>query len=63
MQTNPETMVALQQIRENALAVARLAEEQMRMMARLDKAAIVIGQYGKRITVLDSVPDMKVNLG
>ena len=54
MQTNPETMAALQQIRENALAVARLAEEQMRMMARLDKAAIVIGQYGKRITALET---------
>lgn len=54
MQTNPETMMALQQIRENALAVARLAEEQMRMMARLDKAAIVIGQYGKRITALEA---------
>lgn len=54
MQTNPETMMALQQIRENALAVAGLAEEQMRMMARLDKAAIVIGQYGKRITVLEA---------
>ena len=54
MQTNPETMAALQQIRENALAVARLAEEQMRMMVRLDKAAIVIGQYGKRITALEA---------
>lgn len=54
MQTNPETMMALQQIRENALAVARLAEEQMRMMSRLDKAAIVIGQYGKRITALET---------
>lgn len=54
MQTNPETMATLQQIRENALAVARLAEEQMRMMARLDKAAIVIGQYGKPITMLEA---------
>jgi hypothetical protein len=54
MQTDPETMTALAQIRENALAVARLAEEQMRMMARLDKAAIVIGQYGKRITALET---------
>lgn len=54
MQTDPETMTALEQIRENALAVARLAEEQMRMMARLDKAAIVIGQYGKRITALET---------
>jgi hypothetical protein len=36
MQANPEAMLALQQIRENALAVAGLAEEQMRMMTRLD---------------------------
>ena len=54
IETNPDTMMALQQIRQNALAVARLAEEQMRLMARLDKAAIVIGQYGKRITVLEA---------
>ena len=54
MQTDPETIMALAQIRENALAVARLAEEQMRMMSRLDKAAIVIGQYGKRITALET---------
>jgi hypothetical protein len=52
-QTSPETIAALQQIRENALAVARLAEEQMQMMTRLDKAAIIIGQYGKRITALE----------
>lgn len=54
MQANPEAMLALQQIRENALAVAQLAEEQMRMIARLDKAAIVIGQYGKRIAALET---------
>lgn len=53
MQSNPEAIAALQQIRENALAVANLAEEQIRMMRRLDKAAIVIGQYGKRITALE----------
>ena len=47
------SMAALQQIRENALAVASLAEEQMRMMVRLDKAAIIVGQHGKRITALE----------
>lgn len=51
------SMLALQQIRENALAVARLAEEQMRMqmqvMTRLDKAAIIVGQHGRRITTLE----------
>jgi hypothetical protein len=54
MQANPEAILALQQIRENALAVAGLAEEQMRMMARLDKAAIIVGQHGKRITALEA---------
>ncbi|MCI0395979.1 MAG: ORF6C domain-containing protein [Chloroflexi bacterium] len=54
MQTSPEAMAALQQIRENALAVARLAEEQMQMMSRLDKAAVIIGQHGKRITALEA---------
>lgn len=53
MQTSPETIAALQQIRENALAVASLAEEQIRMMVRLDKAAIIVGQHGKRITALE----------
>ena len=53
MRTSPETIAALQQIRENALAVANLAEEQIRMMMRLDNAAIVIGRYGKRITALE----------
>lgn len=52
-----KSMVALQQIRENALAVARLAEEQMRMqmqvMTRLDKAAVIVGQHGRRITMLE----------
>ena len=54
MQTNPETMTALVQIRDNALAVARLAEEQMRMMSRLDKAAIIVGQHERRLTALET---------
>lgn len=53
MQTSPETIAALKQIRENALAVAQLAEEQMQMMVRLDRAAIIVGQHGKRITALE----------
>jgi hypothetical protein len=54
MQTSPETMAALQQIYENALAVARLAEEQMRMMSRLDKAAVIVGRHEKRIMALEA---------
>ena len=53
MQTSPETIATLKQIRENALAVARLAEEQMQIIVRLDKAAIIVGQHGKRITALE----------
>jgi len=53
LQASSESMMALQQIRENALAVARLAEEQMRMMGRLDKAAVIVGRHEKRITALE----------
>ena len=42
--TSPETRAALEQIRQNALAVARLAEEQLRLGERLDKAAVIVGQ-------------------
>jgi hypothetical protein len=51
--TDPEARLALQQIRQNALAVAHLAEEQLQIMARLDKAAIVVGQHGRRIAALE----------
>ena len=53
MQSNPESMLALRQIRENALAVAQLAEEQMSMMVRLDNAAVVVGRHGRRIMALE----------
>jgi hypothetical protein len=54
------TMSALAQIRANALAVAALAEQQMeherRISAsetRLDKAASVVGELGRRVRVLE----------
>lgn len=53
MTTSPETRAALIKIRENALAVARLAEEQMQLTNRLDKAAIIVGQHNQRITALE----------
>jgi hypothetical protein len=49
----PEARLALQQIRQTALAVAQLAEEQLQIMARLDKASIVVGQHGRRIAALE----------
>ncbi len=51
--TSPETRAALEQIRQNALAVARLAEEQLRLGSRLDKAAVIVGQHHRRITALE----------
>lgn len=53
MTTNPETRAALEQIREMGQAVARMADEQLRIMSRLDKAAIVVGQHSRRITALE----------
>ncbi len=51
--TSPETRAALEQIRQNALAVARLAEEQLRLGARLDKAAVIVGQHSRRLAALE----------
>ncbi|MBK9053977.1 MAG: hypothetical protein IPL78_24600 [Chloroflexi bacterium] len=45
--------LVLMQIRETALAVAKLAEEQLAIMQRLDNAAIVIGDVRKRVTALE----------
>ena len=54
------TMSALAQIRDNALAVAALAEQQMeherRISAseiRLDRAASVVGELGRRVRLLE----------
>lgn len=53
-------VVALQQIKETALAVARMAEEhiqiiarQTELVARIDKAALIVGEHGRRITQLE----------
>jgi hypothetical protein len=55
------TMTALVQIRETALAVARMAEEQMALQqrvetteGRLDRAAAVVGEMGRRIRILET---------
>ena len=53
MTTSPETRAALQQIQEMGLAIAQMAQEQLRIMDRLDNAAIVVGQHGRRITALE----------
>ncbi len=53
MTTSPETRAALQQIQEMGLAIAQMAREQLRIMERLDKAAVVVGQHGRRITTLE----------
>ena len=53
MTTSPETRAALHQIQEMGLAIAQMAQEQLRIMERLDNAAIVVGQHGRRITALE----------
>ncbi len=53
MTTSPETRAALHQIQEMGLAIAQMAQEQLRIMGRLDKAAIVVGQHGRRISELE----------
>lgn len=47
------SIAALRQIRENALALARLAEEQIRITERLDRAAIVVGEHSRRLAALE----------
>jgi len=54
------TVAALQQIRETALAVARMAEEHIQIIAhqnelasRIDKATLIVGEHGRRISQLE----------
>lgn len=44
---------SLLQVRELGLAIVKMAEEQMALTARLDKAALVVGEHGRRITSLE----------
>lgn len=44
---------SLVQIREMALAIAEMATQQMTLTTRLDKAAIVVGEHGRRLTALE----------
>jgi hypothetical protein len=43
----------LMQIREMGLAIAQMAEQQMALTTRLDKAAIIVGEHGRRLTSLE----------
>ena len=53
MTTSPETRAALQQIQEMGLAIAQMAQEQLRIMERLDKAAVIVKQHDHRISILE----------
>lgn len=53
MTTSPETRAALVQIQEMGLAIARMAEEHLRIMERLDNAAVIVGQHSRRISALE----------
>lgn len=44
---------SLIQIREMGRAIMQMAEQQLALTARMDKAALVVGEHGRRITVLE----------
>lgn len=44
---------ALQQIREMSLAIAAMAEQQIALTTRVDKAAIIVGQHEKRLNNIE----------
>jgi hypothetical protein len=46
-------MQSLLQIRELGRAIMQMAEQQMALTARVDKAAIIVGQHEKRLTALE----------
>lgn len=49
----PSSTAALIQIRETALAIARLAEQQLALETRLDRAAQVVGDLQRRLTKVE----------
>lgn len=51
--TSTDEQRSLIQIREMALAIAQLADQQITLTSRLDKAAIVVGEHGRRLTILE----------
>lgn len=44
---------ALHQIREMSLAIAAMAEQQIALTTRVDKAAIIVGQHEKRLNNIE----------
>lgn len=48
-----QEQTTLMHIREMGLAIAQMAEQQMALTTRLDKAAIVVGEHGRRLTTLE----------
>src|SRR5690606_7921495 len=51
--TPTNEQATLMQIREMGLAIAQMAEQQMALTSRLDKAAIIVGEHGRRLTALE----------
>jgi hypothetical protein len=44
---------ALNQIREMGLAITAMAEQQIALVTRMDKAAIIVGQHEKRLNLIE----------
>ncbi len=51
--TTSTEMQSLIQIREMGRAIMQMAEQQMALTARIDKAAVIVGQHEKRLTALE----------
>lgn len=52
IQPSRETQ-SLMQIREMGRAIMQMAEQQLALTARVDKAAVIVGEHGRRITNLE----------
>lgn len=51
--TTSTEMQSLIQIREMGRAIMQMAEQQMALTARVDKAAVIVGQHERRLTALE----------
>lgn len=51
--TTSLAMQSLQQVKEMATAIIKMADEQMTLTTRIDKAAVIVGEHGRRLTSLE----------
>lgn len=51
--TSTAEQQSLIQIREMGRAIMQMAEQQLALTARMDKAAVIVGEHGRRLTALE----------